>query len=171
MPLFTYSACTTWPSTLGMPRAITGENLQIDDMLGRAAVPRFQHLQFAAAIIREGELAPSKRWRNAFSTAGLFYTGNDLCVRAAKNKYKIGAHSTLHHPISICLSSPYGARWWNTVFPSWWWFKGWVDDDNDPWQEHEKWFPNCVYVRYVMEGNAQQLDDDIDMKKHKCTIL
>ena len=44
------------------------------------------------------------------------------------------------------------------------------DDDDDPWQEHAKWFPNRVYVRYVMEGNAQQ-PDDINMKKQKCTIV
>ena len=53
--------------------------------------------------------------------------------------------------------------------------KGWFEDDDDPWQEHAKWFPNCVYVRYVMEGNEQQPDDDdaddVSMKTKKCTIL
>ena len=26
-------------------------------------------------------------------------------------------------------------------------------DDDDPLCEHQKWFPNCVYVRFVMDGN------------------
>ena len=57
-----------------------------------------------------------------------------------------------------------------------WVFKGWLGDDDDPWQEHIKWFPNCVYVRYVMDGNEQRPDvaddgDDNTVKKHKCTIV
>jgi Inhibitor of Apoptosis domain. len=52
------------------------------------------------------------------------------------------------------------------MFPLWWGFKGWLDND-DPWQEHAKWFPNCVYIRYVMEGNVQKLDD----KVKKCTVM
>ena len=51
---------------------------------------------------------------------------------------------------------------------------GWGDDD-DPWQEHIKWSPNCFYVRYVMEGNEQHPDfsddDDSSVSKHKCTIV
>ena len=41
-----------------MSRAGTGPDMQNDDILGRAAVPRFQQLQFATTFIREEELAP-----------------------------------------------------------------------------------------------------------------
>ena len=46
-------------------------------------------------------------------------------------------------------------------------FRGWEDDDV-PWREHASWFPNCVYIRYVKEGNAQQQDENISKK---CTLI
>ena len=46
-----------------------------------------------------------KRSPNSFSAAGFFYTGKDLCIRAAKTNIKsVLIHCTLHHPISIYLS-------------------------------------------------------------------
>ena len=49
-------------------------------------------------------------------------------------------------------------------------------DDDDPWREHLKRFPNCVYVRFVMDGYelrpAFAADhDDSTVSRHKCTIL
>ena len=58
MPTITNSACTVWRSIPGMSKAGTSPNLQNDDTLGLAAVPRVQQLQFATAFIREEELAP-----------------------------------------------------------------------------------------------------------------
>ena len=81
-------------------------------------------------------------------------------------------HSSLHRPISIFpLLTGHADE--TRRFHCGGGFKAWFDDD-DPWQEHAKWFPKCAYVRYVMKGNAQQPDDDDDdfsTKTKKCTIL
>ena len=41
--------------------------------------------------------------------------------------------------------------------------------------KHIKWFPKCVYVRYVMDGNEQRSDfaacDGSKLSTHKCTIV
>ena len=50
-------------------------------------------------------------------------------------------------------------------------------DDDDPWREQLKFFPNCVYVRFVMDGNelrpafAAAGDDDSNVSSHRCTIV
>ena len=49
-------------------------------------------------------------------------------------------------------------------------------DDDDPWREHLKWFPNCVYVRFVMDGNELRPafaagDNDSNVSRHRCTIV
>ena len=49
-------------------------------------------------------------------------------------------------------------------------------DDDDPLCEHQKWFPNCVYVRFVMDGNELRPasaagDDDSNVSRHRCTIV
>ena len=48
-------------------------------------------------------------------------------------------------------------------------------DEDDPWREHLKWFPNCVYVSIVMDGDelrpAFAANDDSNVSMHRCTIL
>ena len=116
-----------------------------------------------------------KRNPNSFSPAGFFYTGNELCIRAAKtNIQSVFIHSTIHRPISLFhLLTGHADE--TRCFHCGGEFKGLLEDNDDPWQEHMKWFPNCVSVRYFMEGNEQRPDavdcDDINMKKHKCTIV
>ena len=50
---------------------------------------------------------------------------------------------------------------------------GW--DEDDPWREHLKWFPNCVYDRFVMDGNelrpASAAADGSNLSRHRCTII
>ena len=46
-------------------------------------------------------------------------------------------------------------------------------DDDDPWREHLKWFPN---VRFVMDGNELRPafaagDNDSNVSRHRCTIV
>ncbi len=55
-------------------------------------------------------------------------------------------------------------------------FRGWLGDEDDPWLEHQKWFPNCVYVRLVMEDSELRpafttTDDDGIVSRHRCVIL
>ena len=49
-----------------------------------------------------------------------------------------------------------------------------MGDEDDPWQEHQKWFPNCVYVRLVMEDGELRpafTTTDVGTVRHRCTIL
>ena len=55
-------------------------------------------------------------------------------------------------------------------------FRGWLGDNDDQWREHLKWFPNCVYVRFVMDGNEllpafSDGGDDSNVSTHRCTIV
>ena len=50
-----------------------------------------------------------------------------------------------------------------------------MGDDDDSWREHLKWFPNCVYVRFVMDGNelrpAFAAGVDSNVSRHRCTTV
>ena len=88
--------------------------------------------------------------------------------------YYVVVHSTLHSPLSIfhlLTGNADETLCFNCVGG----FREWLGDDDDPWQEHIKLFPNCVYVRYVMEGNEELPDftaaDDGIVSRHKCTIV
>ena len=102
----------------------------------------------------------------ALSSAGYFYTGKEICILLL-NKTKQHTYSFYITPSHKCLSSPYRVRWRNKMFPLWRGIRGWEDDDV-PWREHVSWFPNCVYIRYVKEGNTQQQDGNIFKK---CTLI
>ena len=117
--------------------------------------------------------SPPKRNPNSFSAAGFVYTGKEQCIRTAKTNIKsvLILHYTAQYLSIFHLLT--GNADETLCFPCGGGFKGWLGDVDDPWQELTKWFPNCVYVRYVMEGNEQQPDavDNVSMKKHKCTIV
>ena len=92
-----------------------------------------------------------KRSPSSFSAAGFFYTGKVLCVSNATLNiyYYVLVHSTLHSPLSTYHLLT-GHTDETRCFHCGGGFRGWLGDDDCPWQEHIKWFPNCVYVRYVM---------------------
>ena len=89
-----------------------------------------------------------KRSPDSFSAAGFFYTGKILCVSTAKLNIYVVVPSTLHSPLSfislqgtlmkpaVSIAVEGLGDGWGTMM--------------NPWQEHIKLFPNCVYVRYVM---------------------
>ena len=94
----------------------------------------------------------------AFSEAGFFYTGIDLCISVANNS----THSILHPHITIFhIHTEFNDE--TRFFHCGGGLRGWQPTD-DPWRQHGTWFPNCVYIRYVREGNVQR-------NKQKCTLM
>ena len=95
----------------------------------------------------------------------------DLCVSAAETIiYSVLVPSILHSHLSMASLQGTLMRPHASIVAKG--FMGWLGEDDDPWQEHIKWFPNCIYVRYVMNGNEQSSDvDDSNVPKHKCTIV
>ena len=108
----------------------------------------------------------------SFAAAGLFYTGKDLCVSLLNHShiYSITVPSTLlyhlitgHADETRCFHCGGGVR-------------GWLGDENDPWREHLKRFPNSVYVRFLMDGKELRPafaagGDDSNVSRHWCTIV
>ena len=92
-----------------------------------------------------------------------------MIFTALPHIYSITIHSTsLYHLIT-------GHADETRCFHSGGGFRGWLGDEDDPWREHLKWFPNCVYLRYVMDGDelrpAFATNDDGNVSRHRYTIL
>ena len=94
----------------------------------------------------------------AFSSAVFFCTVIHICISAAKN----GTNSILHPHITI-FHILTGRNDETRCFHCGGGFKDWQDTD-DPWSEHGAWFLNCVYIRYIRQGNVQP-------SKQKCTLM
>ena len=109
----------------------------------------------------------------SFTAAGLFYTGKDLCVSLLKQTYiyLLTVPSTL---LTCHLITGHADE--IRCFHCGGWFRGWLGDYDDQWREHLKWFPNCVYVRFVMDGNELRLafgdgGDDSNVSSRRFTIV
>ena len=48
-----------------------------------------------------------------------------------------------------------------------------MGDEDDPWQAHQTWFPNCVYVRFLVDGNELRpaTADGHNMSDRRCIII
>ncbi len=122
--------------------------------------PRHPAFGTYSARLRSFEKTWPDRNHNAeaFSAAGFFYTGIDLCISAANN----GTHSILHPHITI-FHILTGLNDENKCFHCGGGFRGWQDND-DPMSEHGAWFPNWVYICYILQGNVYP-------SKQKCTLM
>ena len=128
-------------------------------MLVRWDGPRHRAFSTYSARLRSFETWPHQNQSaEAFSAAGFFYTGIDLCISAANN----GTHSILHSHITI-FHILTGLNDETRCFLCGGGFRGWKDND-DLMSEHDAWFPNCVYIRYIRQRNMQP-------SKQKCTLL
>ena len=111
----------------------------------------------------------------SFAAAGLFYTGTDLCAHCL-TALLLHKHSFIHATSLYRLLTGHADE--TRCFHCGAGFRGCLGDEDDPWREHRKWFPNCVYVRFVMDDEPRPAaftttddDDDGTVLRHRCTIL
>ena len=134
-----YSTCPAWQSATGVSRAGGGPYIQDDDMLGRATVPEFGNYISRLRSFALKSWPHPKRSPIAFIAAGFFHNGKVLCVWtviliyiSSTTTFSFILNYRVRYLSHLLTGHAYETRFFHFVGG----FRGWLGDDDNPWQEH-----------------------------------